>query len=56
MRLTAAGRSALADNSVLDPARLKAVLALMPAAARRRAVAGLTLLAAAARAYREGGG
>ena len=56
VRLTAAGRAALIENSVLDPGRLAAVLALMPAAARRRAVAGLELLAAAARACREGGG
>ncbi len=56
VRLTDSGREALVGNSVLDPARLAAVLALMPAAARRRAVAGLTLLAAAARDYREGGG
>jgi len=56
VRLTAAGRAALVADSVLDPARLAAVLARMPAAARRRAVEGLTLLAAAARDYRDGGG
>ena len=56
VRLTGAGRAALVENSVLDPERLAAVLAPMPAAARRRAVEGLTLLAAAARNYREGGG
>ncbi len=55
VRLTAAGRSALAENSVLDPERLAAVMAGMGADERRKAVAGLTLLAAAARAYREGG-
>jgi DNA-binding MarR family transcriptional regulator len=56
IQLTAAGRAALAAGSVLDPERLAAVLAGMTQASRRTAVEGLTLLAAAARAYREGGG
>ena len=52
--LTEAGRAALAAGSVLDPGRLAAVLAGMTKEARRKAVEGLALLAAAARAYREG--
>jgi DNA-binding MarR family transcriptional regulator len=55
VRLTEAGREALAAGSVLDPQRLAAVLALMRPQARRRAVEGLTALAAAARKFREGG-
>lgn len=54
IRLTDAGREKLASESVLDPERLAALLALMPAADRRRAVAGLNALAAAARRLREG--
>jgi DNA-binding MarR family transcriptional regulator len=53
VRLTAGGRAALAAGSVLDPARLAAVLGGMEAEERRRAVEGLGLLAAAARAWRE---
>jgi DNA-binding MarR family transcriptional regulator len=56
VRLTEAGRNALAAGSVLDPERLAAVLALMSSVERRRAVEGLTALAAAARRFREGGG
>lgn len=56
VRLTEAGRAALAAGSVLDPKRLAAVLALLPAGTRRRAVEGMTALAAAARKYRDGGG
>jgi DNA-binding MarR family transcriptional regulator len=56
VRLTAKGRAALAAGSVLDPARLAAVLGGMDRAARRRAVEGLGLLAAAARAWREEAG
>ncbi|HWT12442.1 MAG TPA: MarR family winged helix-turn-helix transcriptional regulator [Allosphingosinicella sp.] len=54
VRLTAEGRAAVARDSVLDPARVAALLALMPAAERRSAVAGLKLLAAAARRHQEG--
>lgn len=53
VRLTAKGRAALAAGSVLDPARLAAILGGMEAEARRRAVEGLGLLAAAALAWRE---
>jgi DNA-binding MarR family transcriptional regulator len=53
VRLTATGRAALAAGSVLDPARLAAVLGGMGADERRRAVDGLGLLAAAARTWRE---
>lgn len=56
VRLTGAGRDALVAASVLDPNRLATVLAGMGASDRRKAVEGLTLLAAAARSYREGGG
>lgn len=47
--LTDAGRSAIVDDSVLDAARVEAVLALMDDDERRRAVEGLALLAAAAK-------
>lgn len=53
VRLTAKGRAALVSGSVLDPARLAAVLGGMDAQARRRAVDGLGLLAAAALVWRE---
>jgi DNA-binding MarR family transcriptional regulator len=56
VRLTAKGRTALAAGSVLDPERLAAILGGMDAKARRLAVEGLGLLAAAARAWREEGG
>jgi DNA-binding MarR family transcriptional regulator len=56
VRLTAKGRAALAAGSVLDPERLAAVLGGMDAQKRRRAVDGLGLLAAAARAWREEAG
>jgi len=54
VRLTETGREAIADHSVLDPARLSALLAQLPASDRRRAVDGLKALAVAARRYREG--
>jgi DNA-binding MarR family transcriptional regulator len=53
VRLTPTGRSALAANSVLDPERVAALLARLGAAERDQAVAGLQLLAKAARTYRE---
>lgn len=56
VRLTQDGRAALAAGSVLDPQRLAAVMARLTAAERRRAAAGLVLLAGAARAFREEGG
>ena len=56
VRLTDAGREAVARDSVLDPDRLAAVLALLPPADRRRAIDGLTLLAAAAKRFQEGEG
>ncbi|HVQ09002.1 MAG TPA: MarR family winged helix-turn-helix transcriptional regulator [Allosphingosinicella sp.] len=56
VRLTAKGRAALAAGSVLDPDRLAAVLGRMTTEERRRAVEGLGLLAAAARAWREEAG
>ena len=54
VKLTDAGRAAIAESSVLDPARVAALLGHMPAAERGRAVQGLRLLAAAARKLREG--
>jgi DNA-binding MarR family transcriptional regulator len=48
VRLTAAGREAVVAGSVLDPGRVAALLAAMPAGDRRRGVEGLKLLAAAA--------
>jgi DNA-binding MarR family transcriptional regulator len=56
IRLTQAGRSVVATESVLDPSRLAEVLALMSPTRRRQAVEGLKVLAAAAREYREGQG
>jgi DNA-binding MarR family transcriptional regulator len=53
IRLTEAGQAAIGEENVLDAGRLAALLARMTAADRRRAVDGLKLLAAAARAYRE---
>ena len=50
VRLTARGRHAVAARSVLDPARVAALLAAMAPEERRRAVDGLAALAAAARA------
>lgn len=54
IRLTPAGRDAIASHSVLDPDRLSRMMSRMTAADRRRAVEGLQVLAAAARRYREG--
>lgn len=51
--LTEEGRAAIGDENVLDARRLAAVLARLSTAERRRAVDGLKLLAAAARACRE---
>jgi DNA-binding MarR family transcriptional regulator len=51
LRLTAAGAEAMAASSVLDARRVGGVLAQLAAAPRRRAVAGLQLLAQAARAF-----
>jgi DNA-binding MarR family transcriptional regulator len=56
IRLTGAGREAVARDSVLDPDRVAAMLHSMPPRERRRAIEGLTLLAAAARRQQEGGG
>ena len=56
VRLTAAGREAVARDSVLDPERVAALLAKLSPAERRRAVAGLRLLADAARRLQEGEG
>ena len=55
IRLTEAGQAVIGDENVLDAGRLAALLARMTAADRRRAVDGLKLLAAAARACREEG-
>jgi DNA-binding MarR family transcriptional regulator len=55
LRLTEAGRASIAENSVLDPARLEALLARLSPEERCRAVEGLRLLATAARMMREEG-
>jgi DNA-binding MarR family transcriptional regulator len=51
--LTEAGRKVVASGSVLDPGRVAALLARLAPAERRKAVEGLKLLAAAARALRD---
>lgn len=51
--LTGAGRAAIGAENVLDAGRVAALLGQLSATERRRAVDGLNLLAAAARAYRE---
>src|SRR5687768_12132129 len=53
IRLTATGREALADTSVLDTAKLTELLALLSPDERRTAVRGLELLAGAARRLEE---
>jgi DNA-binding MarR family transcriptional regulator len=53
VRLTAKGAAAVAEVSVLDRRRLEGVLAGLTAAEQKRAVAGLALLARAARAFQE---
>lgn len=50
LRLTERGAEAMAAGSVLEGARVRALLDLLTPAERRRAVAGLALLARAARA------
>jgi DNA-binding MarR family transcriptional regulator len=50
LRLTAKGAEALSATSVLEAARVQALLRTLTAADRARAVAGLTLLGRAARA------
>ena len=52
LRLTDAGRSAVAEGSVLDADSVAAVLAILDVDARRRAVDGLALLGEAARKWR----
>ena len=54
VRLTTAGREAIASSSVLDAERVVALLGTLAAGERRRAVEGLRLLAEAARRLREG--
>jgi DNA-binding MarR family transcriptional regulator len=56
VRLTEAGRRAVADDSVLDAERVAALLAAMAPEDRRHAVDGLKALAAAARRMRDEGG
>jgi DNA-binding MarR family transcriptional regulator len=53
VRLTDAGRDAVARDSVLDPQRVAALLGKLPPAERRRAVDGLRLLGEAARRLQE---
>jgi DNA-binding MarR family transcriptional regulator len=54
IRLTEAGREAVARDSVLDAGRVAAVLRRLSPGERRRAVEGLQLLAGAARSHQEG--
>lgn len=51
VRLTAQGATAIAEVSVLDRRRLEGVLATLSNAEQKRAVAGLELLARAARTF-----
>lgn len=51
LRLTAQGAEAMSAASVLDARRVARVLEQLPAAQQRRAVAGLALLARAAREF-----
>lgn len=51
LRLTATGAKAMSESSVLDTQRVLGLLTKLPPAQRRRAVAGLALLAEAAVAY-----
>jgi DNA-binding MarR family transcriptional regulator len=51
LRLTAAGSKAMSESSVLDTRRVNGLLAKLPPASCRRAIAGLALLADAAVAY-----
>lgn len=53
--LTAAGRAAIADDSVLDRNRAAAVLGTLSSDERRSAVEGLKLLAEGTRRYRDRG-
>jgi DNA-binding MarR family transcriptional regulator len=53
IRLTAKGKEAFVSASVLEPARVAALLASMDADSRRKAVDGLALLGTAARRLRE---
>ena len=53
LRVTAAGDRIRQASSVLDPERVEAMLARLPAAQRREAIAGLALLAGAAMQRRE---
>ena len=55
VKLTEAGRKAVSAESVLDSDRVAGLLARLAPRDRARAVAGLELLAAAARAMQEGG-
>jgi MarR family transcriptional regulator, transcriptional regulator for hemolysin len=55
VHLTEAGRAAIAEDSVLDQARVAALLERLDPAERTRAVEGLRLLAEAARRLRDGG-
>ena len=53
IKLTPAGREAIASHSVLDPHRLSKLMSTMSAADRSRAVEGLQALASSARRHRE---
>ena len=53
LRLAAAGADAMRDSSVLEPVRVRRLLATLTARERKAALAGLALLARAARRLRE---
>ena len=55
LRLAAAGATAMRNGSVLEPSRVRRLLATLSTAERRAAVEGLSLLARAARRMRDGG-
>jgi DNA-binding MarR family transcriptional regulator len=54
LRLSCSGAAAMQASSVLEVARVRAMLSRLPAAKRKQALAGLSLLAAAARDSKEG--
>lgn len=56
LRLGAAGAAAMRDSSVLEPARVRRLLASLSARERKAALDGLGLLARAARRMREHAG
>jgi DNA-binding MarR family transcriptional regulator len=54
VRLTSSGAAAMREASVLDAARVARILSVLSPAERRRAIAGLELLARASRRANNG--